>query len=170
MSDISPSPKESNMTGSHYQPSLSVVLLIIVLFVGATFLMVRSVAPSSQSLSTIPTTTIRAKPVTPKAKRVIKSRVRVQVANGTSITGLAAIYTQTLLTQSWDTLTPGNGPPTKKSVIYYNPGYRAAALEVASAIHVKSSAVLPRGTINPIAGSPSDGVIVVLGQNASSAT
>jgi len=90
----------------------------------------------------------------------------VQVANGTNTTGLAGSFTQKLMLQGWDTLPAGNGPHVAATIIYYNPPYRKAALEVATTVGVSSSVVHPLGGANPIAGSNSDDVIVVLGPNS----
>ena len=162
MSDSSPTPRNSHASGSHFQPSLSVVLIIVVLFIGSTFLMVRAVSPSTAS----PSTSSSTSSTTPTSHVLIKSKVRVQVANGTNTTGLAGHFTQQLMLQGWDTLPPGNGPHVAATIIYYNPSSRKAALEIASAIRVSSSAVHPLGGANPIAGSASDDVIVVLGPNS----
>ena len=61
---------------------------------------------------------------------------------------------------------PGNGPHVAATIIYYNPPFRKAALEIASTIRVSSSVVHPLGGANPIAGSSTDDVIVVLGPNS----
>jgi hypothetical protein len=150
-------------TGSHYQPSLSVVLIIVVLFVAATFFMVRAVSPSSPGATT---TTTPSGVTTTTLPTIEKSKVRVQVANGTAVTGLAATYTQKLMTLDWDTLPPGNGPHVSATVIYFNTGYQKAALLIASEIKVAASAVHSLGKLNPITGSASDDVIIVLGPNA----
>jgi hypothetical protein len=97
---------------------------------------------------------------------VKKSQVRVQVANGTLTQGLAARFTQKLETQDWDTLSPGNAPHATATAVYYNPGYKSDALEIAATIKVAASAVQPLNGLDPIAGSASDDVIVVLGPNS----
>jgi hypothetical protein len=92
-----------------------------------------------------------------------KAQVRVQVANGTLTTGLARSYTQQLLTLGWDALPETNGPRVNATVIYFNPGFKWAADQVASEIHLKSSAVQPLNGQTPVSGAASDDVIVVLG-------
>jgi hypothetical protein len=165
MSDPTPSHQDSHATGSHYQPSLAVVFIIVVLFIGATFLMVTTISssPSSVTTTTAPSTTTTK----PSTARVIKSRVRVQVANGTNVTGLAATYTQKLMTQDWDTLPPVNGPTEKKTIIYYIPGQLKAAQEVASTISVNLSAIHPLGSLKPLTSVSGDDVIVILGHDRS---
>jgi hypothetical protein len=98
---------------------------------------------------------------------VIKSHVRVQVANGTTVAQLAAKYTQELQTQDWDTLPPVNGPLEKKTVIYYKTGQLKAAQEVATTVHVSQSAVQPLGTLKPVSGASGDDIIVILGRDVS---
>jgi hypothetical protein len=164
MSDATPTPGNGHASGSHYQPSLGVVLAIVILFVGATFLMVRSISPSTAATATTTTTTSTTSGTTPP--RIVKSRVSVQVANGTDISQLAAHYTQLLTTQNWDTLPAGNGPTEKATVIYFRAGFQAAAQEVASTIHVSSTAVRPLGKAVPVTGAQSDDVIVILGPNS----
>jgi hypothetical protein len=97
---------------------------------------------------------------------VIKSRVRVQVANGTNVTALAATYTQRLMTQDWDTLPPANGPAEAKTVIYYKPGQVQAAREIATAIGVSQSSLQPLGHLTSVAGAQGDDVVVILGNNS----
>lgn len=169
MSDTTPSPREPHVSGSHYQPSLSVVLVIVVLFVGATFLMVRAASPTTATTTT--TTTTAGSPPTTKpssSTAVNKSKVRVQVANGTNTPGLAANFTKTLKLQNWDVLPAGNGPHVTATIIYYNPPFLKAAQEVAATIGVSSSVVHPLGglTLTPLTGTNSDDVIVVLGPNS----
>ncbi len=155
---------EAHASGSHYQPPLVIALLIVALFIGAAFLMVRTVTPSTSA--TVTTTTLAPGKSKTTLPRIIKSRVRVLVANGTTITGLAAHYTQILMTQDWDTLPPANGPHVKATTIYYNTTYRRAALEVASAIKASASAVQALDHRNPVTGASSDDVIVLLGPNS----
>jgi len=166
MSDPTPSPHDHHVSGSHYQPSLSVVLLIVVFFVGATFLMVRAASPSTGTTTTTTTTTARGTTPSTAPGTVVKSQVTVQVANGTNTTGLAATFTRTLKLQNWDALAPGNGPHVAATIIYYNPGFLKAAQEVAATIGVSSSVVHPLGALTPVTGAHGDDVIVVLGPNS----
>src|ERR1017187_10996048 len=141
MSDASSSSRDGHASGSHFQPSLGLVIILRVLFIGATFLMVRAAVPSS---STTPTTTTSTPSTSTTAPtRIIKSRVRVQVANGTTIGSLAGHFTQKLMTQDWDTLPPVNGPHVAATIIYYNPGERAAALETAPTVGGAAPVVVP---------------------------
>ena len=169
MSTPSQSPPEPTSPGSHYQPSLPVVLIILVLFVGATFVMLRSssalrVTPSA---TTNPVTATTVKKSSGSVTTVQpNSQVRVQVANGTTVSGLARLFTQQLLTAGWDTLPPLNAARTNTTSVFYNPGYRGAAREIASTIHVSGGSVQPLNGLNPVPGAASDNVIVILGPDA----
>jgi hypothetical protein len=164
MSDPTSPSHEAQTSGSHFQPSLGVVLAIVVLFVAATFLMVRAVSPSTAASGTGTTTTTTTS--SSSTSTIAKSRVRVQVDNGTAITSLAAHFTQILMTQDWDTLPPGNGPHVVSTIVYFSNGYQAAAIEIASTIKVPRSAVQPLHKLTPVAGAASDDVIVILGPNS----
>lgn len=90
----------------------------------------------------------------------------MQVANGTNTAGLAGSFTQRLMILGWDTLPAGNSAHVAATIIFYNTIYRKAALEIAKTVGVSSSVVHPLNGANPIAGSPGDDVIVVLGPNS----
>ena len=149
---------------SQYQPRLSAIAVLVVAFIAGAFLMLRSSSPTSsasQSVVTLPSSSGQSNSnvttVTTKAK------VSVQVANGTNTVGLARTYTQQLLTLGWDTLPEMNGPKVASTIIYYNPGYANAASEIASEINASSSSVQPLNGQQPVAGSSTDDVIVILG-------
>ena len=165
MSESSNSPQEPRAPGSHYQPAIGSVLVIVVLFVGATFLMLRHSSPNVAPASTT-TTTLNSTSSTvhhPTTTLVTKAQVRVQVANGTLTSGLARSYTRQLLTLGWDALPETNGPRVAATVVYYNPGFKWAAVQIAGEIHVKSTAVQSLNGQTPVNGAASDDVIVLLG-------
>ena len=163
MSDPTEPQHRSRNAGAHYQPSLGVVLAIIILFVGAAFLMLRSTTPSSSTPTTLPTSST----TTTTTQHVVdKSQVRVQVANGTATAGLATVYTHKLLTIGWDTLPPINGRRVDATDIYYRPGYEWAATEIASEIKVNDHDVKPIGSTYLWSGQAGDNVIVLLGPDA----
>lgn len=164
MSDSSPPQHGSNPPGSHYQPALSVVLVIVVLFVVAAFLMIRYVNPAStSSTTTLPplgtTTTLHH-------HTVAKSSVRVQVANGTKVPNLARGYSQELLTQGWNTLPGVNGPSEPSTIVYFNPNFKWAAIQIANKIHAGIHSVRALNGLRPVPGASSDDVIVILGHNS----
>jgi len=167
MSESSQPQHGANPPGSHYQPALSVVLIIVVLFVAASFLMLRYVSPASTSptATTLPpsetTTTIHH-------HTVAKSTVRVQVANGTKVANLARDYSQELLTQGWNTL-PGvnySGPHEKSTIVYFNPGFKWAAIQIANKSHVGLHSIQALNGLRPVPGASSDDVIVILEHNS----
>ncbi len=166
MSDVSHPQHGSHNEGSHYQPSLAVVLVILVLFVGATFVMLRNSGATPVSGTTTTTTTAAPTGPTTTTSLVPKSKVRVQVANGTTITGLARANTQQLMTFGWDTLPEVNGPTTAKTTIYFNPGYQWAARQIAVELKLSISAVQPLNGLRPVPGASSDDVIVLLGPDS----
>ena len=168
MSESSHSSQEPRPPGSHYQPSIGTVLIIVVLFVGATFLMLRYTSPSVASPSTTSTTPSSTSSTVPHTTTTVvaKSKVRVQVANGTLTTGLARKYTQQLLTLGWDALPEVNGPRVLATVVYYNPGYRWAAVQIASQIHLKPTSVQSLNGQTPVIGAANDDVVLVLGPDA----
>ena len=166
---MSTTPPEPPAPGSHYQPSLGVVLVILVAFVAGAYLMLRSTKPGPAVAGTTTTTS-----VAPGTKShgsttttvVVKSTVRVQVANGTTVTGLARNFTQQLLTYGWDTLPQANGPHVSSTIIYFNPGFQSAARMIASELKFPASSIRSLNGANPVAGASSDDVIVLLGLNA----
>jgi hypothetical protein len=170
MSDASQPHHATNPPGSHYQPALSVVLIIVVLFVVAAFLMLRYVSPASSSgtATTLPSETT----TTIHHHTVAKSSVRVQVANGTKVPNLARTYSQELLTQGWNTL-PGvnalagyTGSHLKATIVFFNPGYKWAAIQIANKIHVGLHSIQALNGLRPVPGASSDDVIVILGHNS----
>jgi hypothetical protein len=166
MSDSSQPQHGSNPPGSHYQPALSVVLIIVVLFVASAFLMLRYVSPAG----TVTTTTLPPSQTTTTTGHpaVSKATVRVQVANGTTRAGLARAYTQELQTRGWDTLPQENviGPNVKVTSVYFNPGFKWAATQIANMIHVKLRDVVPLNGLRPAPGASSDDVVLILGPDA----
>ncbi len=165
---MSTPPPEPTAPGSHYQPSIGVVLVILVAFVAGAFLMLRSTKPgrpgAGPTTTTVPASSQSHGPTTTTV--VVKSKVRVQVANGTTVTGLARNFTQQLLTYGWDTLPQANGPHVNSTIIYFNPGFESSARMIAAELKFPSSSVRPLNGGSPVAGAASDDVIVLLGLNA----
>ena len=166
-------PSSSPKSGSHYQPSLGVMIVILVLFVGATFVALRSHSashattstPTTQSKSNSSTTTTTTAAAS-SSTTVPKSQVSVQVANGTTVSGLAGTYTTKLQLLGWNTLPRLNGPSETATVIYYHPGFLWAAQEIATEIGVPATAARPLGTATPVPGATGDDIVVVLGLDA----
>ena len=146
------SDQPSGTAGSHFQPSLPVVLVILLLFVATAFLVERSSSPAQPSTAA-PTTTVQpSKPgvtttTAPKEIRVPRSQVSVQVANGTSIKGFAKTITQQLQTLGWNTLSAINGPHVAATIVYYKNGFKWAAVDVAAQLHVLARSVHALGAL-----------------------
>jgi hypothetical protein len=90
----------------------------------------------------------------------------VQVANGTKVANLARSYSQELLTQGWNTLPGVNGPHENSTVVYFNPGFKWAAIQIANKIHVGLHSIKALNGLRPVPGASSDDVIVILGHNS----
>jgi hypothetical protein len=91
--------------------------------------------------------------------------VRVQVANGTEVTGLARKYTQRLVTLGWDALPEVNGPATTVTVVYYHGGFSVGRARVAQEIKVKMTASQALARSQGGHRRCSDDVIVVFGHD-----
>ena len=192
MSESSTPPTEPSNSGSHYQPAMGIVAVILLLFVTSTFLILRSnnsSAPSPTSTSTsIPATTTTTKKshttttttkkhtttttskkshtttTTSPAPVHVKSKVRVQIANGTSIAGIAHTLTSRLTTANWDALPAINASAkAPASVVYFKAGYQWAASQIATALGLSQKSLTPLGSQVPALGAQSDDVVVVLG-------
>ena len=150
-----------------YQPKPLVAGILLVLFVATIALVMANVAPvavgggSGGALTTVTTAPVRSTTIPPK------SQVRVQVANGTSVTGLAHRVTAKLQLAAWDVLPPLTGPATPTTEIYYLPGFKPSALQIAHELSIAASALTPwaAGASNLTRISPAAGteIVVLLG-------
>ncbi|MGC8511184.1 MAG: LytR C-terminal domain-containing protein [Acidimicrobiales bacterium] len=158
------SPPTESSPGSHYQPSLGVVLVILVLFVGGAFIILRS--PGAATSPSVTTTTLHPRARATTTKLPSRASVRVQVANSTSVAGLAGNYSQKLTTLGWDVLPALNASKVAATIIYFKPGFRWAALEIAAQIKISQSAAQPLGHLVPVPNAAGDDIIVILGPDA----
>jgi LytR cell envelope-related transcriptional attenuator len=167
MSQSTQSNERTPRISSPYQPRLSVMIGLALILVLGAFIMLRSSSSASSvtSMTTSPTTA-QSSSGTVTTAVVTKAKISVQVANGTSVSGLARTYTQQLMTLGWDTLPEMNGPKVNATIVYYNPGFEAAATEIAQTINVPASSVTPLNGQQPVAGSSSDDVVLILGPDA----
>jgi LytR cell envelope-related transcriptional attenuator len=109
------------------------------------------------------TTTTTTKPHSPTTT-VLKSQVKVQVANASSTAGAATKVTQQLQTLGWNTLPPVNASSQVPStMIYFAQGRRAAAVEVAAELKVSKKAIAPLTPSVPVAGAAGDDIVVLVG-------
>jgi hypothetical protein len=93
-----------------------------------------------------------------------KAQVKVQVANASSTSGAATKITQQLQASGWNTLPPVNATvQVPKSVIYYSPNQKTAALEIAAELHLTASSVQAMTSSVPVAGAAGDDVVVMVG-------
>jgi len=160
MTDTSQPQDTPRDTGSHFQPSLRKMLIILFLFVLSAFIMLRTPGTSGPNFATPNITT----PTSGNTQTSVpESQVRVQVANGTSTNGVGRTYTQQLMTLGWNTLPEMNGPKINTTIIYYNPGFAASAQKIAAALKVSPTAAQPLNGQQPVAGASSDDVIVIIG-------
>lgn len=145
------------------------MLVLVALFIVAAFYMLRSPGPMVPATAST-TTLITGHGPTTTAPQHSRSKVRVQVANGTTTSGLAGTYTQRLLTLGWDTLPKLNANnKVSATVIYFNPGFRWAAQQIAGELKVSSSGIQPLNGLVPAAGANNDDVIVVVGPDLATA-
>jgi hypothetical protein len=165
MSDSRESTSGHTPVGSHYQPSIGVVITILVLFVGLSFYFLRSSNAGTSTTTTVAGATTTTTAGSTTKTTLPRGKVHVQVANGTSVSGLAGHYTQLLTIDGWATLTQLNSSKVSSTIIYYNPGFGYAATEIASEIGVPSSAIQPLNGLTPVANAQNDNVIVILGPN-----
>ena len=125
---------------------------------------------TSTTQATHATTTQRPKKPTSTTSTIPKNQVKVQVANGTSTSGVATTLTNTLQTAGWNTLPPVNATSSaSSSVVYYAANRKWAAEEIATELKLSSSAVQPLTTSVPVPGAAGDDVIVLIGPDLASA-
>lgn len=164
-----PSENRQPSSSSPYQPSLPVVIMIVVAFVLTAFV-VENAATSSVASSGHHSGTHAhgsgGSTTTTVAVRIPVSQVVVQVANGTSIHLFAKAFSQNLQTLGWGTLAPLNGPHVAATVVYYKAGFAWAATEIAGQLHVPTTALRPLGHAQPVPGASGDDIVVVLGTDA----
>ena len=58
------------------------------------------------------------------------------------------------------------GPNVKVTSVYFNPGFKWAATQIANMIHVKLRDVVPLNGQRPAPGASSDDVVLILGPDA----
>jgi hypothetical protein len=165
MSDSRGSSNERTPVGSHYQPAIGVVITILVLFVGLSFFFLRSTKAATVTPTTVAGATTTTTAGSSTKTTLPRGKVHVQVANGTSVAGLARTYTQQLTVDGWETLPQVNASKVTATVIYYNPGFGYAATAIASEIGAPASSIQPLNGLTPVANAQNDDVIVILGPN-----
>ena len=155
-------------------------VILLGLFVLATVLLLGRIHQTSAAPSPTPTTTASAptttKPPSTTSTTVAKpTDVPVLVANASGQTGAAASITDQLQVAGWNVQAPINATANvATSSVYYVAGQKAAATEVAAALHLPASSVMPYTTAAPISTIGTAEVLVVvapdLAQSLSSTT
>jgi LytR cell envelope-related transcriptional attenuator len=147
----------------------ALILVVVAVVLGVVLLNVGSRPPASVSdtgpaIAGTTTTTTHPKTAATTTTTVPKSQVKVLVANGTNLTGVAEYFTQKLQQQGWQTLTAvDTTSDVSTSNVYYAAGQQAAAAEIAESLGLKPSAVLPLTTSVPVQGTTGVDVVVVIG-------
>ena len=92
------------------------------------------------------------------------SSVKVLVANGTSVSGVAGKLKTKLAAGGFDLLAPTNTTsPARASAVYYAAGYQGDAQAVASTAGLSASSLQAMSSQLPVANSSGAEVIVVIG-------
>ena len=100
---------------------------------------------------------------------VAPSSGSVVVANGTSVTGLAAHYSSVIGAGGWAMQTPIDASSSQSvSAVYYAAGMQQPAASIATSIGVKPTQVLPVSSSVPVSGVTGVDVVVVVGQDLAS--
>jgi hypothetical protein len=122
-------------------------------------------ASKSKSTTTATTSSSPAAATTTQPARPALT-VKVLVANGTTVGGQAAFYSNKLHAAGYDTLASTNTfasarPPA--SIIYYAPNFQTEALAMAQLLGLQPSAVKPMPTQLPVANLQGANILVVIG-------
>lgn len=97
------------------------------------------------------------------------SSVKVLVANGTSVSGVAGKLKTKLAAGGFNLLAPTNTTsPARASAVYYAEGYQGDAQAVASTAGLGASALQPMTTQLPVSNPSGAEVIVVIGPDLAS--
>jgi hypothetical protein len=151
----------------HIALGRAVALLAVAIVVGVILLDygTRPTVSSTATTTTLPTTsTTHAPATTTTTTPIVRSSVKVLVANGTTTNGLAAHVSQELQAQGWSTLPPTDTTaPVSASGVYYAAGQQAAAALVASELGLRASVVQPLTTSVPVSGTSGVEVVAVAG-------
>ena len=130
-------------------------------------------APGAAAAVTTSTTATTAPPTTTSTTRPLAthspSSVKVLVANGTNVSGVAGKLKTKLATGGYDLLAPTNTTsPARASAVYYAEGYQGDAQAVASAAGLGTGTLQAMTAQLPVANSSGAEVIVVIGPDLAS--
>lgn len=150
-------------------------VILLGLFILATVLLLGQIhtSPSGPASSTTTTTRpghgVTAPTTTTTTMPKPPSNVPVLVANASGVSGAAAAVTSRLQTAGWDLQAPINASANvTTSAVYYVAGEKAAATEVAAALHLPASAVQPYTTAAPVSTIGTAEILVVVAPDLAS--
>jgi hypothetical protein len=155
-------------------------LVILAVALGVILLQVGTRSPAGFSIPKIPlttpiigvttttvhgtTSTTKAKSTTTTTAALVRSNVKVLVANGSSVNGAASSYATLLSHQGWGTLTAVTATArVATSSVYYAPGQQVAAADIASTLALAPAAVLALSASVPVPGTAGADVVVLIG-------
>jgi hypothetical protein len=135
--------------------------VIVIAFLAALGLLL---GPASNLVAVAPNSTTTHHTTPPKP--VVKSKVRVQIANGTSVSGLAHSWSDPLALIGWDMLPPVDATThPARTIIYFAVGEQRAGDVLANDLHVSHKYVTPIKARIGVAGALNDDLVVVIGRN-----
>lgn len=123
-------------------------------------------APIGLSTTTVPspTKTTQSKSTTTTTAALVRSNVKVLVANASAVNGAASSYTTLLSHQGWGTLTANDATArVATSVVYYAPGQQVAAADIASTLALAPADVQALSASVPVPGTTGADVVVLIG-------
>ena len=127
---------------------------------------------SGDALGTTTTTTLNhhGSGPTTTTTTIAPASVTVVVANASSVSGVAAHYSNQLAAFHWNMQTPTNATGhVATSTVYYASGQQQAAASIAVELGLKPTQVLPFTTAVPVTGVSGDDVVVVIGADLANA-
>jgi hypothetical protein len=113
-----------------------------------------------------PTTTVAPSTSSTVAARPAQN-VKVLVANGSGISGLAGTVSTRLKGQGYDTLAVTNASHVAASVVYFQPTYTAEGAALAQALSLPASSVQPMPNPPPVSSVGAANIVVVAGPDVS---
>jgi hypothetical protein len=157
-------------------------VILLGLFILATVLLLGQIHPSSTTAAaggstTTPTTvagatTTTTHPATTTTTTTPKAKITnapVLVANASGKAGAAAAITSQLQVAGFNVQAPINATANvSTSAVYYVAGQKAGATQVATALHLPSSAVLPYTTAAPVSTIGTAEILVVVAPDLAS--
>lgn len=160
----------------------AVAIVVLAVALGVILLEVGTRAPAgfkptvTVPTATLPTTTVPttggSSPSTSTTSTSIaidRAKVKVLVANGSSVNGAATSYTTLLAHQGWGTLTAVTADArVATSVVYYATGQQPAAAAIASALGLPRTAVQALSAAVPVGGTAGAAVVVLIGADIAS--